>query len=47
MLSHLDKGVEIVAMLVTEFGLQYRPYRDRVLQIINDVRADQGLPSIG
>ena len=24
--------------LVSEFGVQYRPYRDRVLQIINDIR---------
>ncbi len=28
--------------LVREFGVQYRPYRDRVLQIINEVRADIG-----
>ena len=26
--------------LVQEFGVQYRPYRDRVLQIINEVRAE-------
>ena len=32
--------------LVSEFGLQYRPYRERVLQIINAVRAEQGLPAI-
>jgi nucleoside-diphosphate-sugar epimerase len=32
--------------LVQEFGVQYRPYRERVLQIINDVRADIGQPSI-
>jgi nucleoside-diphosphate-sugar epimerase len=32
--------------LVGEFGVQYRPYRERVLQIINAVRADQGLPAI-
>jgi nucleoside-diphosphate-sugar epimerase len=32
--------------LVSEFGVQYRPYRERVLQIINDVRAEQGLPPI-
>ena len=29
--------------LVSEFGMQYRPYRERVLQIINDVRKEQGL----
>jgi len=32
--------------LVQEFGVQYRPYRERVLQIINDVRADVGQPPI-
>jgi nucleoside-diphosphate-sugar epimerase len=32
--------------LVQEFGVQYRPYRERVLQIINAVRAEQGLPPI-
>jgi nucleoside-diphosphate-sugar epimerase len=32
--------------LVSEFGVQYHPYRQRVLQIINEVRADQGLPPI-
>lgn len=33
--------------LVHEFGLQYRPYRERVLQIINDVRRDEGLALVG
>ncbi len=28
--------------LVQEFGVQYRPYRERVLQIINDCRAETG-----
>jgi nucleoside-diphosphate-sugar epimerase len=32
--------------LVREFGVQYRPYRERVLQIINDVRANTGQPPI-
>ena len=32
--------------LVSEFGVQYRPYRERVLQIINAVRDEQGLPAI-
>ena len=32
--------------LVSEFGVQYRAYPERVLQIINDGRADQGLPPI-
>jgi nucleoside-diphosphate-sugar epimerase len=29
--------------LVQEFGVQYRPYRERVLQIINDIRREEGL----
>jgi nucleoside-diphosphate-sugar epimerase len=33
--------------LVSEFGVQYRPYRDRVLQIINEVRRDNRLPAAG
>lgn len=32
--------------LVAEFGVQYRPYRERVLQIINDIRRDNGLPPV-
>jgi nucleoside-diphosphate-sugar epimerase len=32
--------------LVSEFGVQYRPYRERVLQIINDIRKDEGLPEL-
>jgi nucleoside-diphosphate-sugar epimerase len=32
--------------LMTEFGVQYRPYRERVLQIINAVREERGLPAI-
>jgi UDP-glucose 4-epimerase len=32
--------------LVQEFGVQYRPYRDRVLQIINEVRHEAGLPLV-
>jgi len=26
--------------------VQYRPYRERVLQIINDIRRDNGKPRI-
>ena len=33
--------------LVEEFGVQYRPYRERVLQIINEVRREEGLPPVG
>jgi UDP-glucose 4-epimerase len=32
--------------LVSEFGIQYRPYRERVLQIINDIRKEGSLPPI-
>jgi nucleoside-diphosphate-sugar epimerase len=32
--------------LVSEFGVQYRPYRERVLQIINDIRKEEGLPEL-
>jgi nucleoside-diphosphate-sugar epimerase len=35
------------ARLVSEFGVQYRPYRERVVQIINVVRHDRGLPPLG
>ena len=35
------------ARLVSEFGVQYRPYEERVRQIINAVRADNGLPPVG
>ena len=35
------------ARLVGEFGLQYRPYRERVLQIINEVRRANGLTPLG
>jgi len=33
--------------LLSEFSLQYRPFRERVLQIINDIRRDAGLPLVG
>ena len=32
--------------LMSEFGVQYRPYRERVLQIINAVREEKGLDAI-
>jgi nucleoside-diphosphate-sugar epimerase len=38
----LDNG-----RLLCEFGLQYRPFRECVLQIINDTRRDVGLPPVG
>jgi nucleoside-diphosphate-sugar epimerase len=33
--------------LTSEFAVQYRPFRERVLQIINGVRRDNALSSIG
>ncbi len=33
--------------LVEEFGVQYRPYSERVLEIINEVRREVGLPLAG
>jgi hypothetical protein len=36
---------EIFARL-QEFGVQNRPYRERVLQIINEVRREEGLPLV-
>ena len=32
--------------LVSEFGIQYRPFRERVLQIINATRRRSGLPPV-
>ena len=34
------------ARLVQEFGVQYLPYRQRVQQIINDIRQQVGLPTV-
>jgi nucleoside-diphosphate-sugar epimerase len=33
--------------LRSEFGIQYPPFRERVLQMINDTRRDVGLPPVG
>jgi nucleoside-diphosphate-sugar epimerase len=33
--------------LLSEFGLRYRPFRQSVLDSINDTRRDMGLPPIG
>ena len=32
--------------LVQEFGVQYLPYRQRVMQIINDIRREERLPLV-
>ena len=39
-------GAALGALLIQEFGLQYLPYRQRVLQIINDTRREAGLPPV-
>lgn len=41
--NHMIKN----ARLMSEFGVQYHPYRERVLQIVNDIRRDNGKPAIG
>tara|TARA_Y100000588_G_C14211788_1_gene906996 strand:- start:227 stop:1165 length:939 start_codon:yes stop_codon:yes gene_type:complete len=33
--------------LIQEFGLQYQPLRDRVKEVINDIRRGEGLPDVG
>ena len=33
--------------LIQEFGLQYQPLRDRVKEVINDIRRGEGLPDMG
>ena len=35
-----------ISRLVEEFGVQYPPYRQRVLEIVNDVRREAGLPAV-
>ena len=40
-LYHMDN-----TRLVQEFGVQYAPFRQRVLQIINDMRKQEGLKPI-
>src|SRR5262249_11496057 len=49
-LHHQTRGRELSAnflidnsRVVSEFGIQFRPYRERVLQIINEVRKERGL----
>jgi nucleoside-diphosphate-sugar epimerase len=33
--------------LLSEFAIQYPPFRERVLQIINDIRREVRLPLVG
>ena len=37
---------KLCGRFVSEFGMQYRPYRERVLQIINDIRKEEGLSQL-
>ena len=32
--------------LISEFGIQYPPFKERVLQITNDIRRETGLPPV-
>jgi hypothetical protein len=32
--------------LVQEFEVQYAPFPQRVLEIINDIRSEEGLPAV-
>ena len=32
--------------LIEEFGLQYKPLRQRVKEVINDIRVGEGLPPL-
>ena len=34
------------ARLMSEFEVTYAPFAERVLEIINDIRKDEGLPPI-
>ena len=46
--AYLTSGNYLIdnSRLIQEFGLQYLPYRQRVLQIINDTRREAGLPPV-
>ena len=47
--GHDQSGIYLMdnARLVDEFGLQYAPFRQRVLETINAVRRDARLPEVG
>ncbi|MYA20929.1 MAG: NAD(P)-dependent oxidoreductase [Chloroflexi bacterium] len=44
-----DSGIHLMdnSRLVEEFELQYAPFRQRVLETINEVRIGEGLPPVG
>ena len=45
-LEHSDNYLVDNSRLLTEFELEYAPYRDRVLQMINEVREHHGMPLV-
>ena len=45
-LEHSDNYLVDNSRLLTEFELEYKPYRDRVLQMINEVRAHHNMPLV-
>lgn len=45
-LEHSDNYLVDNSRLLTEFELEYKPYRDRILQMINEVRAHHGMPLV-
>jgi nucleoside-diphosphate-sugar epimerase len=45
-IEHSDNFLVDNSRLLTEFELEYAPYRDRVLQMINEVREHHGMPLV-
>jgi nucleoside-diphosphate-sugar epimerase len=45
-LEHSDNYLVDNGRLLTEFEIEYAPYRDRVLQMINEVREHHGMPPV-
>lgn len=45
-LEHSDNYLVDNSRLLTEYELEYAPYRDRVLQMINEVREHHGMPLV-
>jgi nucleoside-diphosphate-sugar epimerase len=45
-IEHSDNYLVDNSRLLSEFELEYAPYRDRVLQIINEVREHHGMPLV-
>ena len=45
-LEHSDNYLVDNSRLLTEFELEYKPYRDRILQMINEVREHHNMPLV-